>query len=75
MNIEKGKIIKLEDDNEYYVIDKMYIENKCYLYISRLMPMIGKDLSFVEYINGKIYPISNDFMIKKLLLMVNKNNL
>ncbi len=36
--IEKGKIIELEDNNEYYIIDKINLNNKCYLYISKLNP-------------------------------------
>lgn len=70
--IEKGKIIELEDNNEYYIIDKMLLNGKCYLYISKLEPTKGEDLNFVEYINDRIFPVTDESIIKDLLLMVSK---
>lgn len=74
MNIEKGKIIELSDNKEYYIIDKINLKEHCYLYISSLNPTSGDDICFVEYINNSIYPITNDSILKDLLLIVVKNN-
>ena len=53
--IEKGKIIQLEDNNEYYIIDKINLKDKCYLYISKLEPTNGEDLCFVEFKDNGVY--------------------
>lgn len=70
--IEKGKIIELEDNNEYYIIDKIDLKEKCYLYISKLEPTNGEDLCFVEFKDNGVYPISNENIIKELYLIVSK---
>ncbi|MCI8445997.1 MAG: hypothetical protein HFH31_00725 [Bacilli bacterium] len=70
--IEKGKIIELEDNNEYYIIDKIDLKDKCYLYISRIEPTSGEDLCFVEFTNNKIFSVYDDSVIKDLLLIVSK---
>lgn len=70
--IEKGKIIELEDNNEYYIIDKINLKNKCYLYISKLNPTSGEDLSFVEYTNDSVFRVTDESIIHDLLLIVSK---
>ncbi len=70
--IEKGKIIELEDNNEYYIIDKINLNNKCYLYISKLNPTSGEDLCFVEYVDNKVFRVYDETIIQKLLLIVSK---
>lgn len=72
--IEKGKIIELEDNNEYYIIDKINYNDKCYLYISKIEPTNGEDLCFVEFINNKVFPISDNAIIKDLLLIVSEKD-
>ena len=43
MNLEKGKIIELEDNIEYYIIDKIELHEKIYLsIIKRLFLIVGK---------------------------------
>lgn len=73
--IEKGKIIELEDNNEYFIIDKINLKDKCYLYISKIEPTNGENLCFVEYINNKIFPVYDDSIIKDLLLIVSKKGI
>ena len=75
MNIDKGKIIELDDNNEYYVLDKISLDNKCYLYLSNTNFTKEKNLFFVEYVNNKIFIVTNESIIKKLLLIVSKNRL
>jgi len=73
MNIEKGKIIELEDQNEYYVLDKIYLHESCYLYISNLNPTSGKDLRFVEYIDNKVFTVFDETILQELFLQVSKH--
>lgn len=70
--IEKGKIIELKDNSEYYIIDKIDLREKCYLYISRLEPTNGNDLFFVELKNNRIYKISDENIISELHLIVSE---
>ncbi len=70
--IEKGKIIELEDNNEYYIIDKIELLEKSYLYISKLKPTTGEDLRFVELKNNKVYPVLDETIIEHLFLIVSK---
>lgn len=72
MNVEKGKIIELEDNNEYYIIDKIYLREKVYLYISKLEPISGEDLCFVELSNNRIYPVLEESILKELFFTVSK---
>ncbi len=73
--IEKGKIIELENNDEYYIIDKIKLKGRCYLYISKLNPINGHDLCFVEYIDDKIFPVSNDSILTELLLLISKQEI
>lgn len=72
MNIEKGKIIELEDNQEYYIIDKIEFSFKSYLYMTKLKPTKGEDLCFVELRDNRIYPVSDESIIEHLFLIVGK---
>lgn len=72
MNLEKGKIIELEDNIEYYIIDKIELHEKIYLYISKLKPESGYDLRFVEFKENRVYPVLEEAIIKRLFLIVGK---
>lgn len=73
VNVEKGKIILLENDCEYYVIDNLYLDGKTYLYLSKLEPENGDDLFFAEIINDQIYRVFNEEIIKMLFKIVSGN--
>ncbi len=72
--IEQGKIITLESNDEYYVINKINLRGKCYLYISRLNPTDKDDLSFVEYKDHGVYPIRDENIIRELYLIASKKS-
>lgn len=71
--VEKGKIIELENGEEYYIIDLYELENKCFLYLGKIEPSESDSLLFVELVDGSIFPVKDDEIIKKLLLLINKN--
>lgn len=71
--VEKGKIIELENGEEYYIIDMFVIEDKCYLYIGKIERSKSDSLMFVELVDGSIFPVKDDLVIEKLLLLINKN--
>lgn len=60
----KENIIELADGYEYYVVDTLKLDNKSYLYMSKLSEEEDKELLFVEYRDGLVYSIEDDETIK-----------
>lgn len=75
MKLEKGKIILLEDDNEYFIVDKIVLQNKCYLYMCKLEPNNNNNLFFMEFIENKLFPVKDENTVKELLFIIAKKNL
>lgn len=70
----KDKIIELEDGNEYYVVEVISLSEREYFYISKLNPEKGEDCRFVEYKDERVFPVLDDEIVKKLLLILYRNN-
>lgn len=75
MEIEKEKIILLEDESEYLVLDKISLNGKSYLYICKLNLDNDEDLKFMELIGDRVFTVTDDGIIKELLLIIAKKEL
>lgn len=70
MNLE-GKIIETEEAKEYFVSKEIKKNNKIYLYATDIK--IHKNINFYELMNGKMFPVINDELLKELLFEVIKD--
>lgn len=71
MGIQEGMIIELENGKEYYVSSLIFEDGKTYLYLISLNAVEDKDLTFALYENDRVYPVDDDELIKRLLIIVN----
>lgn len=72
MNIQKGKVIKLEEDREYYIIDMLELKASTYLYVCSLSLNFDRDIKFVEYKNEEFLPIKDNNLLENLFSMARK---
>lgn len=75
-NIEKGLIVELENGKEYYIIETIVLDEIEYLYLESLEFEKDHDIMFVKYDteDAKVYPVTDEEIFKKLLLIVYKRN-
>ncbi len=72
MEIKKGKIITLENDKEYYIINVLHIKSSEYLYMCSLSLDEERDIFFSENKDGKLHRVQDDNILKDLLLLVGR---
>lgn len=67
MNLER-KIIEIEQGKEFFVSKEIKREDKIYLYIIDIKQ--PKNTNFYELINEKIFPVTDNDVLKELLFEV-----
>ncbi len=73
MSIQKGKIITLENDKEYYIINVLHLNSSEYLYMCSVSLEDERDIFFSENKDGKLYRVNDNDILKNLLLLVGRS--
>lgn len=72
MDIQKGRIITLENNKEYYIINILHIAKNEYLYMCSVSLEDERDIFFSENKNGKLSRVEDDNILKNLLRLVGR---
>ncbi len=72
MNIQKGKVIELDNNMEYYIIDMLEHKKSTYLYVCSLSLEVERDVKFVEYKNNQMLPVKDANLTENLFAMARR---